>query len=65
MLTKSQSKRMDDQRCSLRVMQTDINKDANIRKPLTQQNNIPPTTTPTAVAPQSKENKYTSLFNLI
>lgn len=38
LLTRSQSKRMDDQRCSLKVLNS--NPKDNIRKPLTQNNNM-------------------------
>lgn len=57
MLTKSQSKRMDDQRCSLKVLGRSATIDAApsvVRKPLAQQNSIP-----VASAAASKlENRY-------
>lgn len=52
LLTKSQSKRMDDQRCSLKVMGGAVggNKES-LRKPLVQQNSLPATIVP-------RENRY-------
>lgn len=48
LLTKSQSKRMDDQRCSLKVIGGAVggNKDPSLRKPLVQQNSLPATIVP-------------------
>lgn len=57
MLTKSQSKRMDDQRCSLKVLGGSVGgigtkePAASMRKPLTQQNSMPISALP-------KENRY-------
>lgn len=47
LLTRSQSKRMDDQRCSLKVMggAVGVNKES-LRKPLVQQNSLPATIVP-------------------
>lgn len=52
LLTKSQSKRMDDQRCSLKVIGGAVggNKEM-LRKPLVQQNSLPATIVP-------KENRF-------
>lgn len=52
LLTKSQSKRMDDQRCSLKMIGGAVggNKEL-LRKPLVQQNSLPATIVP-------KENRF-------
>lgn len=51
LLTKSQSKRMDDQRCSLKVMGGSVGNKESLRKPLVQQNSLPATIVP-------KENRF-------
>lgn len=56
LLTKSQSKRMDDQRCSLKVIGRSATTDATSslpRKPLSQQNSFPTN----MGAPVPKENR--------
>lgn len=64
MLTRTQSKRMDDQRCSLKVIghsQSQSSRDPPIRKPLVQQNSLPavPTT------PQSTKENRNALLEMI
>lgn len=64
MLTKSQSKRMDDQRCSLKVLGGSVGgigaapKEHVMRKPLTQQNSMPLSSVVPPVVPVApKENR--------
>lgn len=64
MLTRTQSKRMDDQRCSLKVIghsQSQQNREPPIRKPLVQQNSLPavPST------PQSTKENRNALLEMI
>lgn len=64
MLTRTQSKRMDDQRCSLKVIghsQSQSSREPPIRKPLVQQNSLPavPTT------PQSTKENRNALLEMI
>lgn len=51
LLTRTQSKRMDDQRCSLKVMGGAVGGKEPLRKPLVQQNSLPATIVP-------KENRF-------
>lgn len=64
MLTRTQSKRMDDQRCSLKVIghsQSQQSREPPIRKPLVQQNSLPavPST------PQSTKENRNALLEMI
>lgn len=64
MLTRTQSKRMDDQRCSLKVIghsQSQTSREPPIRKPLVQQNSLPavPTT------PQTTKENRNALLEMI
>ncbi|XP_055325379.1 G-protein-signaling modulator 2 isoform X3 [Sitodiplosis mosellana] len=64
MLTRTQSKRMDDQRCSLKVIghsQSTTSREPPIRKPLVQQNSLPavPST------PQSTKENRNALLEMI
>lgn len=65
MLTRTQSKRMDDQRCSLKVIghsQSQTSQEPPIRKPLVQQNSLPALPT---IPQQSTKEKPTALLDLI
>lgn len=67
MLTKSQSKRMDDQRCSLKVLgrSATVEASSSVRKPLTQQNSIPATTVAPTPASVPKENRCVRLLHVV
>lgn len=73
MLTRTQSKRMDDQRCSLKVIghsQSQTSRDVPLRKPLVQQNSLPalpstPTPASTAAPAQSTKENRNALLEMI
>lgn len=73
MLTRTQSKRMDDQRCSLKVIghsQSQSSRDVPLRKPLVQQNSLPalpstPTPTSTTGQAQSTKENRNALLEMI
>lgn len=65
MLSRTQSKRMDDQRCSLKAIghsQSQASRDPPMRKPLVQQNSLP--TLPSTPLQTTKENR-TALLEMI
>lgn len=65
MLSRTQSKRMDDQRCSLKVIghsQSQQSREPPIRKPLVQQNSLP--AMPATSQQSTKENR-TALLEMI
>lgn len=60
MLTRTQSKRMDDQRCSLKVIghsQSQSSREPPIRKPLVQQNSLPALPSTPTTQQSTKENR--------
>lgn len=67
LLTRTQSKRMDDQRCSLKTLghsQSQYGRE-NVRKPLVQQNSLPAISSIQAATPTSTKGNQNALLEMI